>query len=94
MMLKLGRIKITFYTLLPIKAIIIIVRVIIKNTFGFHNTRRKYKTAVAWGFSLALEKTNKNANHLIGVSHFYLLSSLMKKFISHLFEKNQICINF
>lgn len=44
---------------------------IIKNTFGIHNTRRKYLTAVARGFSLPLEKTNKNANHLLGVSHFY-----------------------
>ena len=69
-MLKLGRIKITFYTLLSIKAMITIVKVIIKNTFGIHNIRRKHKTAVAWGFPTALEKTSKNANHLVGDSHF------------------------
>jgi len=47
-----------------------IVVVFIKNTFGIHKRRKKYQTAVARGFSLALEKTNKNANHLVGDSHF------------------------
>jgi hypothetical protein len=29
---------------------ITIVMDIIKNTFGIHNRRKKYQTAVAWGF--------------------------------------------
>jgi hypothetical protein len=66
---------------------ITIVRVIIKNTFGIRNRRKKYQTAVAWEFPPALEKTNKNANHHIGDSHFYWLSSLTKNAHKYSFFK-------